>query len=185
MINEIKKETEAKMQKVIEITKKEFLSIRTGKASPALLERVMVDYYGAQTPVNQLANISAPEPRMLVIQPWDKGALPEIEKAILKSDLGLNPSNDGTIIRLAIPILTEERRKELAKTVKKEGEEKKVAIRNVRREANDNLKKAEKDNAISSDENKKAQEEIQKLTDKYIKEVDAVVANKEKEIMAV
>ena len=133
MINEIKKEAEAKMQKVIEITKKEFLSIRTGKASPALLERVMVDYYGAQTPVNQLANISAPEPRMLVIQPWDKGALPEIEKAILKSDLGLNPSNDGTIIRLAIPILTEERRKELAKTIKKEGEEKKVAIRNVRR----------------------------------------------------
>lgn len=185
MINEIKKETEAKMQKVIEITKKEFLSIRTGKASPALLERVMVDYYGTPTPVNQLANISAPEPRMLVIQPWDKSALPEIEKAILKSDLGLNPSNDGTIIRLAIPILTEERRKELAKTVKKEGEEKKVAIRNVRREANDNLKKAEKDNAISADENKKAQEEIQKLTDKYIKEVDAVVANKEKEIMAV
>lgn len=185
MINEIKKETEAKMQKVIEITKKEFLSIRTGKASPALLERVMVDYYGAQTPVNQLANISAPEPRMLVIQPWDKAALPEIEKAILKSDLGLNPSNDGTIIRLAIPVLTEERRKELAKTVKKEGEEKKVAIRNVRREANDNLKKAEKDNAISADENKKAQEDIQKITDKYIKEVDVVVANKEKEIMAV
>lgn len=185
MVKEIIKESEDKMKKVIEITKKDFMSIRTGKASPALLEKITVDYYGTPTAVNQLANISVPEPRLIVVQPWDKGSLAGIEKAIMKSDLGINPTNDGSVIRLAIPPLTQERRKELAKNIKKDGEEKKVAIRNTRRDANEHLKKMEKDGDISTDENKKAQEEIQKLTDKYIKEVDQVVANKEKEIMEV
>jgi len=185
MVKEIIKESEDKMKKVIEITKKEFMSIRTGKASPSILEKITVDYYGTPTPVNQLANISAPEARLIVIQPWDKGSLAGIEKAIMKSDLGINPTNDGSVIRLAIPPLTQERRKELAKNIKKEGEEKKVAVRNIRRDANEHLKKIEKDGEISADENKKAQEEIQKLTDKYIKEVDQAVVTKEKEIMEV
>lgn len=185
MIKDIIKDSEEKMKKVIEITKKEFMSIRTGKASPALLDRINVDYYGTPTPVNQLANISSPEPRLITIQAWDKSALGEIEKAIMKSDLGITPTNDGNLIRLAIPPLTEDRRKELAKSIKKEGEEKKVAIRNIRRDANEHIKKLEKDGEISSDDNKKAQDDIQKLTDKYIKEVDQVVANKEKEIMEV
>lgn len=185
MIKEIIKDSEERMKKVIEITKKEFMSVRTGKASPALLDKINVDYYGTPTPVNQLANVSAPEPRLITIQPWDKGALAEIERAILKSDLGITPTNDGTVIRLAIPPLTQERRKELAKTIKKEGEEKKVAVRNIRRDANEHLKKTEKEGQISADENKKAQEEIQKLTDKYVKEIDQVVSNKEKEIMEV
>lgn len=185
MVKEIIKESEDKMKKVIEITKKDFMSIRTGKASPSLLEKITVDYYGTPTAVNQLANISVPEPRLIVVQPWDKGSLAGIEKAIMKSDLGITPTNDGSVIRLAIPPLTQERRKELAKNIKKEGEEKKVAVRNIRRDANEHLKKMEKDGDISADENKKAQEEIQKLTDKYTKEVDQVVANKEKEIMEV
>lgn len=185
MIKEITKEAEEKMKKVVEITKKEFMSIRTGKASPGLLDRVTVDYYGTPTPVNQLANVNAPEPRLIVVQPWDKGALSEIERAIMKSDLGITPTNDGSVIRLAIPPLTQERRKELAKSLKKEGEEKKVVVRNIRRDANDHLKKLEKDGEISADENKKAQEEIQKLTDKYIKELDQVIVHKEKEIMEV
>jgi len=185
MIKEIIKDSEERMKKVIEITKKEFMSVRTGKASPALLDKVSVDYYGTPTPVTQLANVSTPEPRLIIIQPWDKSALAEIERAILKSDLGITPSNDGSVIRLAIPPLTEERRKELAKSTKKEGEEKKVAVRNIRRDANEHLKKIEKEGSISADENKKAQEEIQKITDKYVKEIDQVVANKEKEIMEV
>ncbi len=144
-----------------------------------------VDYYGTPTPVNQLADISAPEARMLVVQPWDKSVVPNVEKAILKSDLGLNPSSDGTVIRLVLPQLTQESRKELVKKVKKKAEESKVAIRNVRRDANESLKAAEKNKEISEDENKNAQDDIQKLTDKYIAELDKVLDNKEKEIMEV
>jgi len=185
MIKEVIKNSEEKMKKVIEVTKREFMSIRTGKASPAILDKIVVDYYGTPTAINQLANVSAPESRLIVIQPWDKGVLAEIERAIMKSDLGINPTNDGSVIRLAIPPLTEERRKELAKGIKKDGEEKKVAVRNIRRDANEHLKKMEKDGEISTDENKKAQDDIQKLTDKYVKEVEQVVVNKEKEIMEV
>lgn len=185
MIDLIKQEAEEKMQKSIEALRRDFATIRTGKANPSLLDKVTVDYYGTPTPVNQLANISAPEARMLVVQPWDKSVVPNVEKAILKSDLGLNPSSDGTVIRLVLPQLTQESRKELVKKVKKKAEESKVAIRNVRRDANESLKAAEKNKEISEDENKNAQDDIQKLTDKYIAELDKVLDNKEKEIMEV
>ena len=150
-----------------------------------MLEKVTVDYSGTPTPINQVANVSAPEPRLLTIQPWDKSLVPTIEKAILKSDLGLNPSSDGSIIRIVIPQLTQERRLELVKTVKKKAEEARVSIRNIRRDSNDKVKNLEKSKVISEDESKKGQEEIQKLTDKYIKEVDHVLDVKEKEIMEV
>lgn len=185
MIDMIKQEAEEKMQKSIEALRRDFATIRTGKANPSLLDKVMVDYYGTPTPVNQLANISAPEARMLVVQPWDKSVVPNVEKAILKSDLGLNPSSDGTVIRLVLPQLTQETRKDLVKKVKKKAEDAKVAIRNIRRDANESLKAAEKNKEISEDENKNAQDDIQKLTDKYIAELDAVLDNKEKEIMEV
>lgn len=185
MINGIKQEAETKMQKSLEALRRDLASIRTGKANPALLDKVMVDYYGTATPINQLANISAPEARMLVVQPWDKSVVPNVEKAILKSDLGLNPSSDGTVIRLVIPQLTQESRKELVKRVKKKAEEAKVAIRNIRRDANEALKAAEKNKEISEDENKNAQDDIQKLTDKYIAELEKILENKENEIMEV
>jgi ribosome recycling factor len=178
-------ETEEKMKKAMESLKKELGNIRAGRATPAMLERVSVDYYGTATPVNQVANVTAPEPRMLVIQPWEKNLLSVIEKAILKSDLGITPNNDGNVIRLNVPQLTQQRRAELVKMTKKSAEEAKVAVRNLRRDANESLKKLEKDKAISEDENKRAQEEIQKLTDKYIKEVDRISEVKEKEIMEV
>lgn len=178
-------ETEAKMKKAMDSLKRELGNIRAGRATPAMLERVSVDYYGAPTPVNQVANVSAPEPRMLVIQPWEKTLLGAIEKAILKSDLGITPNNDGSVIRLNIPQLTQQRRTELVKVTKKSAEEAKVAVRNLRREANDALKKLEKDKTISEDDNKRAQEEMQKLTDKYIKEADHIAEAKEKEIMEV
>jgi ribosome recycling factor len=178
-------QTEDKMKKAIESLKREFGNIRTGRATPAMLERVTVDYYGTPTAVNQVANVSVPEPRMLVIQPWEKTMLAPIEKAILKSDLGITPNSDGSVIRLNIPQLTQQRRTELVKMTKKTSEEAKVAIRNLRRDANDALKKLEKDKAISEDDNKRAQEEMQKVTDKYIKEVDRVTEAKEKEIMEV
>ena len=180
----ILKSAEERMKKAIDVLKKELAALRAGRATPALLDRVTVDYYGTPTPVNQLATISAPEPRLLVIQPWDKSALGEIEKAIQKSDLGLTPMNDGNVIRIAIPPLTEERRAELAKVVKKHGEEAKVAIRNIRRDANDELKALEKDGQISEDELRRHQESVQKLTDKYTAEVEALVAAKEKEIFS-
>ncbi len=185
MIDLIKQEAEEKMQKSIEALRRDFATIRTGKANPSLLDKVTVDYYGTPTPINQLANISAPEARMLVVQPWDKSVVPNVEKAILKSDLGLNPSSDGTVIRLILPQLTQESRKELVKKVKKKAEEAKVAVRNVRRDANESLKAAEKNKEISEDENKNAQDDIQKLTDKYIADLDKVLDNKEKEIMEV
>ncbi|MFV9509825.1 ribosome recycling factor [Tepidibacillus sp. LV47] len=181
----IKKNSEEKMSKTIATLKKDLASVRAGRANPALLDKVLVEYYGAPTPIHQLANISTPDPRSLVIQPWDKSVLGEIEKAILKSDLGLTPTNDGVVIRITIPQLTEERRKELVKIVKKMGEESKVAIRNIRRDGNDELKKLEKNGDISEDELRRTQDEIQKLTDKYIAEVDSIIANKEKEIMEV
>jgi ribosome recycling factor len=185
MLNQVYQEMERKMSKAAEALKAEFAGIRTGRANPALLEGVKVQSYGALVPLNQVAGVSVPEPRLLVIQPWDKNALPEIEKAILKSELGLTPMNDGRVIRLPIPTLTEERRRELSKVVKKMAEDQKVAVRNIRREANDDIKKLEKDKKISEDESKKALEKTQELTDKAIKGLDEILAKKEKEIMEV
>jgi ribosome recycling factor len=176
---------EDKMKKALDVMRKEYASLRAGRATPALLDKITVDYYGTPTPLNQVANISAPEPRLLTIQPWEKNMLGTIEKAILKSDLGLMPNNDGSVIRLSIPQLTKERRSELVKVVHKKAEDCRVAVRNLRRDGNEAIKKLEKDRAISEDEAKKGQEDIQKLTDKYIKEIDNVMAVKEKEIMEV
>ncbi|WP_439950894.1 ribosome recycling factor [Desulfolucanica intricata] len=173
------------MRKTVEVVKKEFASLRAGRATPALLDKITVDYYGTPTPINQLANVSVPEARLLVIQPWDKSVIPALEKAILKSDLGITPNNDGTVIRLAIPQLTEDRRKELVKVVKKKAEEGRVAVRNIRREANDILKSEQKDGNITEDDLRRSQDEVQKITDKYIKEIDKLLENKEKEIMQV
>lgn len=177
--------TKDRMTKAIQSYTRELASIRAGRASASLLDRITVDYYGAPTPVNQVAGISTPEARLLVIQPYDKSILGDIEKAILKSDLGLNPSNDGSIIRIAIPQLTEERRKELVKVVKKESEEAKVAIRNIRRDGNDDLKKLEKSGEITEDALRGYSDDIQKLTDEYIQKIDQITKDKEKEILEV
>ncbi|MDQ7093365.1 ribosome recycling factor [Desulfosporosinus sp. PR] len=185
MISEVIKDAEERMHKGVDALRKEYSTIRAGRANPNVLDKVMVEYYGAPTPINQLANVSAPEPRMLVIQPWDRTILPAIEKAILKSDLGLNPSSDGTVIRLMIPQLTAQRRAELVKKVKKEAEDARVAVRNVRRDVNDKLKKLEKDHEASEDEVKRAQDEVQKITDKIIKEIEHVMEVKESEITEV
>ncbi len=174
-----------KMDKSIQVLKTELATLRAGRANPKILDRVMVEYYGTPTPINQLGNISAPEPRVLLITLWDAKILGEVEKAILKSDVGINPVNDGKVIRLVVPELTEERRKELVKTVKKRGEEAKVAIRSIRRDANDHLKKQKKDNELTEDDLKDAEDEIQKFTDRFIKDVDQILADKEKEIMSV
>ncbi|MHC0037171.1 ribosome recycling factor [Pseudoneobacillus sp. C159] len=174
-----------RMTKAIQAYTRELASIRAGRASASLLDRITVDYYGAPTPVNQLAGISVPEARLLVIQPYDKSILGEIEKAILKSDLGLNPSNDGSLIRIAIPQLTEERRKELVKVVKKESEEAKIAIRNIRRDGNDDLKKLEKAGDITEDDQRGYSDDIQKLTDEHIAKIDQITKDKEKEILEV
>lgn len=184
-VKEIYTTHEEKMQKTLESLKKELAAIRTGRATPALLDRVQVDYYGTMTPINQVANISIPDPRSLLIQPWEKTMVGEIEKAIMKSDIGLTPNSDGAIIRLNLPQLTQERRAEFVKVANKKAEEARVAIRNIRRDANDLLKKVEKDKTVPEDELKKAQDEIQKLTDRYIKEADQMVGTKEKEIMEV
>lgn len=184
-VKEIYSGHEDKMKKALEVLKKEYGSLRAGRATPSLLEKVMVDYYGTPTPVNQVANVSVPEPRMIVIQPWEKTMINAIDKAIQKSDLGLMPNSDGIVIRLSIPQLTQERRSEIVKIIHKKAEESRVAIRNLRRDANDDIKKVEKDKLISEDEAKKAQDDIQKLTDKYVKEVDQVMTTKEKEIMEV
>ncbi|MBF7095813.1 ribosome recycling factor [Alkalibacter mobilis] len=185
MIKEIKKETIEKMDKAIGSLKYELNSLRAGRANPQILERVTVDYYGAVTPLNQLGNISAPEPRMILIQPWDANSIGLIEKAILKADLGLNPGNDGKVIRIVLPQLTEERRKELVKTAKKFGEESKVAVRNIRRHAIQDLKDLEKESMITEDELKHAENDIQKMTDDEIKKIDEIVAAKNDEIMEV
>ena len=168
-IQELLTREEGRMDKTIEALKHEFASIRTGRASTALLDKVMVDYYGTPSPINQVANVTAPEPRLILVKPWEKSMIGPIEKAVLQSDLGLNPSNDGETIRLAIPQLTEERRKELVKVVSKKAEEAKVAVRNIRRDANDALKKEEKAKTITEDDAKQGQEKIQKLTDKKLK----------------
>lgn len=174
-----------KMDKSINALKSEFTSIRTGQANASLLDRIFVEYYGSRTPVTQVASVTVPEARMLVVQPWDKSLLKEIEKAILQSDLGLVPMNDGNLIRMAIPQLTEERRKELVKVVNKKSEEAKVAVRNIRRDGNVFLKKEEKNSDVSKDIIKDTEDKIQKLTDKKIKEVEAVTERKIKEIMSV
>lgn len=180
----VKKNAEERMEKAILSLKRDLATLRAGRASSSLLDRISVEYYGAPTPINQLANITTPDSRTLMIQPWDKTSLGDIEKAIMKSDLGLTPANDGNQIRLSIPALTEERRTDLVKMTKKFGEEAKVAIRNIRRDANDDIKKLEKTD-ISEDESRRHQEDIQKATDKYIAEVDKVLVSKEKEIMEV
>jgi len=185
VIKEVSGEAEDKMKKALEVLRKDYGSMRAGRATPALLERVMVDYYGVPTPINQMANITVPEPRMLLIQPWDKSVMASIEKAVLKSDLGLTPNNDGIVIRLAIPQLTQERRNELVKSAKKKAEDARVAVRNIRRDANDHLKALKKEKQISEDDDKRAQEDIQKLTDKYVKEIDHILENKEQEILEV
>ena len=174
-----------RMEGAIDALKKEFGSVRTGRASLSLLDGIMVDYYGTFTPLQQLASLSVPESRQIAIQPWEQRIIPEIEKAIMKSDLGLTPSNDGKFIRIGIPALTEERRKQLVKVVKKRAEEAKVAIRNIRRDTNEELKKLEKEKHLSEDDAKKSHDEIQKLTDSYIAKVDEVLKHKENEIMEV
>lgn len=184
-IKEILSTAQTKMQKTIEVLRVDLASVRADRASVSLLDKVMVEYYGTPTPVNQVASVTVPEPRMIVIQPWEKNLLKDIERAIMKSDLGLNPNSDGSVIRLNLPQLTEERRKELVKTVHKKAEDARVSIRNLRREANDSVKKAEKAKEITEDEAKKANDDIQKMTDKFIKEVDTVMEHKEKEVMEI
>jgi ribosome recycling factor len=183
MLDEQYKKTEEHMKKTLELLAHELAGIRTGKASPAILDTIKVNYYGQHVPVKQVANIAVPDARMITIQPWDRSLMHEIEKAIQASDLGLNPQNDGGTIRLPIPQLTEERRKDLVKVVKRIGEESKVAVRNVRRDTNERIKKLEKEHDISEDEMRAKQEAIQKLTDAYVKKVDEAVAAKEKEIL--
>jgi ribosome recycling factor len=185
MVKDIIKNTDEKMNKTISVLKTEYATMKAGRANPTMLDRIHVECYGSMMPLNQLGGVSAPEPRVLLIQPWDKSSLKDIEKAILKSDLGLNPTNDGSVIRLIIPELTEETRKNLVKTIKKTGEEAKVAIRSIRRDANDKIKALKKDSTITEDEAKKAEDNIQKETDKFIKEIDKMIETKEKEIMAV
>jgi len=182
---EIISDAEGRMQKSIEILRKDLSTLRAGRATPSLLDKVMVDYYGAPTPIAQLASISIPEARMIVLQPYDKGVIAAVEKAIQKSDLGINPTNDGNVVRIAIPQLTEERRKELVKTVKKKGEEEKVAIRNIRRDAIEHIKAREKSKEITEDEQRKASDIVQKATDKAVAEIDAIITAKEKEVMEV
>ncbi len=184
-IKEILSTAQTKMQKTIEVLRVDLASVRSGRASVSLIDKVMVEYYGTPTPVNQVASVTVPEPRMIVIQPWEKNLLKDIERAIMKSDLGLNPNSDGSVIRLNLPQLTEERRKELVKTVHKKAEDARVSIRNLRREANDSVKKAEKAKEITEDEAKKANDDIQKMTDKFIKEVDTVMEHKENEVMEI
>ena len=173
----------SKMRKTIETIERDLSGVRTGRASPALLEHIRIDYYGVPTPLNQLANVNAPDPRLLVIQPWDRASLATIEKSILKSDLGLNPVNDGNVLRLSIPPLSEERRKDLVKMVRKRIEEGKIAIRNVRRDAVEELKTLEKNKEISEDDQKRALTKLQKITDGFIEEADKLGKNKEKEVL--
>ena len=184
-IDSVMNQAKEKMTKTQEFYKKDMLSLRAGRANPQILDRIMVDYYGTPTPLKQMGNVMAPEPRLLTISLWDPKAISLVEKAIQKSDLGLNPSNDGKIIRLVVPELNEERRKELTKVVRKGAEEAKVAVRGVRRDAMEQIKKLKKDSQITEDDQRKAEDELQKLTDAQIKDVDKIAAEKEKEIMEV
>jgi ribosome recycling factor len=183
MINDTKKSAENRMQKSLETLKHELAKLRTGRAHPSLLEHVTVDYYGSQVPINQVANVTAEDARTLAVSPWEKTMVGPIEKAIMTSDLGLNPNTTGTLIRVPMPALTEERRREMIKVVKHEGENAKVAIRNIRRDANAEVKVLLKDKKISQDDERRAEDEIQKLTDRYIAEVDKLVQAKEKDMM--
>ncbi len=185
MIEDVKKDVKHRMDQAVETVRTELAKLRTGKASPAILDGITVSYYGANTPLRQVGNVSAPEPRLLVVQPWDRSLLGEIEKAILKSDLGLNPTNDGIVIRVPIPTLTEERRQSLVKVAKKITEDGRVAVRNIRRDANEKLKKLEKDHKISEDDLHRSQDEMQKLTDECVKKLDEILVLKEKEIMEI
>ena len=179
------KHIEEKMNKTISVLQENFAEVRAGRANPAILNKIKVDYYGTPTPINQVAGISVPEARLIVIQPWDASLLKEIEKEILKAEIGINPNNDGKVIRLAFPELNEERRKELVKEIKKTAEESKVSIRAVRREGIDEAKKLQKDSEITEDELKSAEDQIQKITDKKIAEIDKILAEKEKDVMSV
>jgi ribosome recycling factor len=185
MVNDIIQDTETRMKKSLTNLQKEFAAIRTGRANPTMFDGIKVEVYGSQMPLNQTATISIPEPRLVVIQAWDQGNLGAIEKAILKSDLSLNPSNDGNLIRIQIPDLTEESRKEYVKLAKQKSEECKVAIRNIRRDGNDTIKSLEKDKDISEDESKSGMDNIQKITDKYVEESSKITENKEKEILSI
>ena len=177
--------TRDKMEKTIAVLKRDYSTLRAGRANATVLDRIMVDYYGTPTPINQVGNISSPEPRMLVVSLWDTSMIDAVEKAIQKSDLGINPANDGKVIRLVFPELTEERRKELVKVIRKKGEDSKVAIRSIRRDSNEQIKKQRKDNEITEDDQKALEDDVQKLTDSMIKEIDSVMAAKEKEIMEI
>ena len=185
MVEDVMNTAKEKMQKSCAVYERDMMGLRAGRANPKLLDRIMVDYYGTPTPIPQIGNISSPEPRLLIISPWEAKMIPQVEKAIQKSDLGLNPSNDGKVIRLVFPELNEERRRDLTKIASKGAEETKVAIRSIRRDAIEQIKKLKKNSEITEDDQKDAEEEIQKLTDKAIKDVDAIYAKKEKEIMEV
>jgi ribosome recycling factor len=185
MIQEVRKKTNERMQASVEALRKKFGAVRTGRASLSLIDGLTVDYYGTLTPIQQLASLSIPDSRQITIQPWEARVIPEIEKSIMKSDLGLTPMNDGKLIRINIPALTEERRKQLVKVVRKEAEEARVAVRNIRRDINEELKKLEKEKHVSEDEIKKEHDEVQKITDAFIRKVDELLEHKEKEIMEV
>ncbi len=185
MVEKIIQEAEEKMKKATEFTRQELSKLRSGKATVAILDDIKVDYYGQKMPIGQTASVSAPDAHLVVVQPWDKSMIQEIEKAILAANIGLTPSNDGSVIRLPVPPLTEERRKELVKVAKKFAEEGRVTVRNIRRDSNEHLKRAEKEEHVSEDERKRGETEVQKLTDKYIKQLDDILAGKEKEILEV
>ncbi len=185
MIADLKNKTKSGMEKAVEALRRDLSKVRTGRASVAILDDVRVDYYGTPTPLNQIGTLAVPEPRLITIQPWEKKLIPEIERAIQKADLGINPTSDGIVIRLAFPALTEERRKEMVKQVKKMGEEGKIAVRNARRDANETLKKLLKDKDVSEDDEKHGEKEIQTLTDEFVARIDKVVADKEKELMEI
>jgi ribosome recycling factor len=185
MLDKIIHETEDKMKKAVDFTRQELTKLRSGKATAAILDDIKIDYYGQKMPIAQTASVNTPDAHLITVQPWDKSMIGEIEKAILAANIGLTPANDGTVIRLSVPPLTEERRKELVKVAKKFAEDGRITVRNIRRDSNEHLKKAEKDEHVSEDERKHGENEVQKLTDKYIKQVDDILAGKEKEIMEV
>ncbi|MCM8783956.1 MAG: ribosome recycling factor [Candidatus Omnitrophica bacterium] len=184
-VKEVLHQTEEKMHKTIEVIQREFATVRTSRASPTLLDHIKINYYGTLTPLRQLATISIPEPKLIIIQPWDQSALAEVEKEILRANLGLTPINDGKVIKLSIPPLSKERREELIKVVKKMAEDGRVAIRSIRHDANEQIRKLEKDKLIGEDDSFRNQEEVQKLTDKYIKQIDEILKIKEKEILEI
>jgi len=185
MLKQVLQETEDKMEKTISTTQSELAKVRTGRANPALLDTIRVEYYGSKVPLKQVANIGVPEPRMITVQPWDRNVLADIEKAILKADIGITPNNDGHVIRLPIPALTEDRRKDLVRLIHQLGEEGKVAVRNVRRDAIDQLKQAQKDHQISEDEEYNGGIDVQELTDNYVQKIDGLIKAKEEELMEV